>query len=144
MIQIRKAFGPHLVLAGNGSPPELLRNISVIFNFLNSMPEQINMTQISPPLVHQFREGGQGISGMVLIAESHISIHTWPEKGALCLDIFSCKDFDTEKAVKIAVKAFRIKEWSHEVFERGLEFGRNLAAATQHLFQERQAIEGTA
>ena len=51
--------------------------------------------------------------GFVLIAESHISIHTFPERGYLSLDIFSCKDFDHEQAVDYATELFGIAR--HEI-----------------------------
>lgn len=39
--------------------------------------------------LHSFGEG-QGVTGVALLAESHISIHTWPEYGTACIDIFLC------------------------------------------------------
>ena len=36
----------------------------------------------------------QGVTVFVMLAESHFSIHTWPEKGTACLDIFTCGDVD--------------------------------------------------
>lgn len=42
-----------------------------------------------------------GITGYCLITTSHISIHTWPLRKRFCLDLFSCKEFDGEAAVKL-------------------------------------------
>ena len=47
--------------------------------------------------LHKFEEGG-GISGVAVLAESHISIHTWPEKGYVALDVFMCGDAVPKKA----------------------------------------------
>jgi S-adenosylmethionine decarboxylase len=41
-------------------------------------------------LFHQFADGGRGITGVVLLAESHLAVHTWPELGAVTLDVYVC------------------------------------------------------
>jgi S-adenosylmethionine decarboxylase len=41
-------------------------------------------------LFHRFGDGGQGVTGMVLLAESHLAVHTWPELGAVTLDVYVC------------------------------------------------------
>ena len=41
-------------------------------------------------LFHRFGDGGQGITGVVLLAESHLAVHTWPELGAVTLDVYVC------------------------------------------------------
>lgn len=52
--------------------------------------------------------GESGVSGIVVIAESHLSVHTWPGKSYLSADFFSCKEFDVEKAKDILFKAFDV------------------------------------
>jgi S-adenosylmethionine decarboxylase len=41
-------------------------------------------------LFHQFADGGRGITGVVLLAESHLAVHTWPELAAVTLDVYVC------------------------------------------------------
>ncbi|NTV93964.1 MAG: adenosylmethionine decarboxylase [Thiobacillus sp.] len=50
--------------------------------------------------LHGFGDGG-GITGVAILAESHISLHTWPERDFIALDIFLCGDRDTAPALKI-------------------------------------------
>jgi len=52
--------------------------------------------------------GESGVSGIVIIAESHLSVHTWPQRSYLSADFFSCKEFDVEKATDILFKAFDV------------------------------------
>ncbi len=62
------------------------------------------------------------MSGFVLIAESHISVHTFPERGYLNVDIFSCKDFDpaaAERDVRESFGAEQLKVW---LLERGIDY----------------------
>jgi S-adenosylmethionine decarboxylase len=55
--------------------------------------------------LHTFEEGG-GISGVAVLAESHISVHTWPEKGYAAFDVFMCGDAQPRKALDVFKAAF--------------------------------------
>lgn len=54
---------------------------------------------------HHFSPNG-GVSGVVVLAESHISIHTWPERGYAALDIFMCGTCNPYKAIPLLKEAF--------------------------------------
>ncbi len=55
---------------------------------------------------HEFSENG-GISGVAVLAESHISIHTWPERGYAAIDVFMCGGAEPHKVVPILKHAFK-------------------------------------
>ena len=82
------------------------------------------MTKISKPTVLKYaapQEEDSGLSGFVVIAESHISVHTFPQRNYVNIDVFSCKAFDSKRALKDIQHIFglqRVKSW---VVERGLE-----------------------
>ncbi len=115
----------HLVMDGYGADAHKLQDESLVRELLDTYPEAISMTKISEPLVHRYTEGrvpnDWGISGFVLIAESHISVHTFPERGYLNVDIFSCKPFDADLAVEELRGRFGITEVRTQVLDRGLE-----------------------
>jgi S-adenosylmethionine decarboxylase len=124
-------FGVHLMVDGYGCERTSLEDITLIYNFLDSYPSQMDMTKIMPPYV--FRYNGVvpedwGISGFVLIAESHISIHTFPDKQYLSLDMFSCKPFDTQLAVQTIKEHFAIQKYEMKVLDRGQEFPNSIRA----------------
>jgi S-adenosylmethionine decarboxylase len=76
-------FGQHLILDGYGGNSKKMENIELIYNFLDTYPEKMEMTKIMPPYVFKYlgkKPEDWGLSGVVLIAESHISIHTFPLK----------------------------------------------------------------
>ena len=92
----------HLVIDAFVDDGSRISEIEPIFDLLNSLPEAIGMTKIIQPYV--FRYSGVvpadwGITGMVIIAESHISIHTFPEHKRFHMDVFSCKPFDCGAAI---------------------------------------------
>jgi S-adenosylmethionine decarboxylase len=55
--------------------------------------------------LHTFTEGG-GISGVAVLAESHISVHTWPERGYAAFDVFMCGEAEPRKALGVFKAAF--------------------------------------
>ncbi|HJW41623.1 MAG TPA: adenosylmethionine decarboxylase [Rhizomicrobium sp.] len=55
--------------------------------------------------LHTFTEGG-GISGVAVLAESHISVHTWPERAYAAFDVFMCGDAEPRKALGVFKAAF--------------------------------------
>jgi S-adenosylmethionine decarboxylase proenzyme len=68
---------------------------------------------------HQFCP--QGVSGVVVIAESHLCIHTWPEYGYAAVDVFTCGNtIDPKDAIEILVDKLNAKEHSFKEIERGL------------------------
>ena len=55
--------------------------------------------------LHHFTPNG-GVSGVAVLAESHISIHTWPERDYAALDVFMCGDAEPHKAIPVLKRAF--------------------------------------
>jgi S-adenosylmethionine decarboxylase len=79
--------------------------------WLENYPGRIGMTRISPPYVLRYIGPvleDWGISGFVFIAESHIGIHTFVEQNYINIDVFSCKDFDTDKAIEDFREGFQL------------------------------------
>jgi S-adenosylmethionine decarboxylase len=137
-------FGVHLMLDGYGCDRAVLEDIQSIYNFLDEYPDQMNMTKIMPPYV--FRYNGAvpedwGVSGFVLIAESHISIHTFPDKQYLSLDMFSCKPFDTDDAVETVRKHFRMQKYEKRVLDRGQEFPNTIQESAQVVRMDRMLMQ---
>lgn len=69
--------------------------------------------------LHQFGEGG-GVSGVIVLAESHISIHTWPERDFAAVDIFMCGACDPHKSVPVLERVFRPADLEVSEHRRGL------------------------
>jgi len=67
--------------------------------------------------LHKFSP--QGVSGIAIIAESHVSIHTWPEYEFVALDIFACGGKNTKLALKSLKKSFKPKKMIIKEIKRG-------------------------
>jgi S-adenosylmethionine decarboxylase len=92
-----------LIIDGYSSNQRILRDEDFLRKWLEDYPARIGMTRISPPYVLRYMAPvleDWGISGFVFIAESHIGIHTFVEQSYVNIDVFSCKDFDTDKAIE--------------------------------------------
>ena len=141
--QFCEAFGQHLTIDGYGCSREALGDLLGIYDFLFRAPGEINMTRIMPPHVMEYRPPpGRsleewGISGFVIIAESHISVHTYPDRRYLSLDLFSCKPFNVAEATQMVIDQFGIARVEVNLLDRGLEFPRNQAMVEKYLLAER-------
>jgi S-adenosylmethionine decarboxylase len=116
----------HLIIDGYTNNQKILQDEDFLHSWLENYPAKIGMNKISPPYVLKYvgpELEDWGISGFVFIAESHISIHTFVERNYVNIDVFSCKDFDTDKAIKDFLEGFQLsksrvclldREWSAE------------------------------
>ena len=67
--------------------------------------------------LHRFSP--QGVTGYILLAESHISVHTWPEHGYAAIDVFTCGLMDTEKAAHYLASQFGAQKVEIQKIMRG-------------------------
>jgi len=123
-------FGVHLTIDGYRGNKEKLNNFKLVYNLLDGLPEEIAMKKLMPPYVvfaPPVTEKDQGgISGFVMIAESHISIHTFPEKEFVTIDVYTCRNKLNVKRIKTYFKkAFLLKKLEVNVIERGTKFSAN-------------------
>ena len=122
----------HLVIDGYGADVAMLEDADAIYQFLDEYPEAIGMTKITPPHVYEY--AGQkpedvGISGFVLIAESHISVHTFPRRRYVNIDVFSCKEFNAQRALEELQAMFSMETVRSWTLDRGLEYSDPTVAA---------------
>jgi S-adenosylmethionine decarboxylase len=104
MTVLRKGVGEmHLIIDGYGGNAQKMQDVELIYRLLDRYPAQIGMVKLSPPQVAKYtgsKPDDWGISGFVLLAESHIAIHTFPQQDYISIDIFSCREFNAERAIK--------------------------------------------
>jgi S-adenosylmethionine decarboxylase len=112
------ALGRHLLLELKFCNKEVLDDLEYLKTSLVETAEEIGATVLNN-VFHRFCP--QGVSGVVVIAESHLCIHTWPEYGYAAVDIFTCGNtIDPRDAVELMVNKLNAQEHSFRELERGL------------------------
>jgi len=115
----------HLVIDGYGGDVDKMWDQDLIRGFLDQYPAKLDIPPMTEPKVLDYvgdKPDDVGVSGFVIIAESHISIHTFPKREYVNVDIFSCKGFDDIQAleeVKLLFGFADVKTW---LLDRGLEW----------------------
>lgn len=127
IIFLMQHFGEHLTIDGYGGSAALLDDPQLILSTLQNLPGMLDMHILAPAQIFR-AEGNQskdpgGWSGYVIIMESHISIHTFPKRGFLSADIYTCQNgLATEKAISIIKDAFALKDIETNFLRRGTRY----------------------
>ena len=114
----------HLLIDGYAGDTQRMWDRDFVHKFLEDFPVTLGMNKIYGPVVLQYdapKPEDSGVSGFVVIAESHISVHTFPERSYVNIDIFSCKAFDSQKALDRVKEQFRLQNMKTWQVDRGLE-----------------------
>jgi S-adenosylmethionine decarboxylase len=120
-------FGEHLMLDGYGGSHDALNDKSLVLKILKDLPEKLGMKLLSEPVVYfaepnHIKDPG-GWSGVVVIAESHLSIHTFPEKGFITADVYTCRNgMDTAYIIDYFTQAYILKDTEINFVKRGLKY----------------------
>ena len=120
-------FGVHLLFDGYNADTEKLNNKKHLEGILRDLPKAMKMHTIAPEVVVEVGELNQkdpgGLSGFVMIAESHISFHTFPNRGFVTADVYTCQnDLDEEKFVNYLAEAFGTNDFDAQLLPRGVRY----------------------
>ena len=108
--------GTHLIL--DLWDARKLSDSEIVETGLRQAAEEAGATLLNLDL-HCFTPNG-GITGVAILAESHISIHTWPERAYAAVDVFMCGDAEPYKAVEVLRDAFRPRQITLSEHRRGV------------------------
>lgn len=84
-----RSLGCEWVVEARGCDPEALSDLPTLQGLFGRMIDELELNEVRPSVWHTF-PGPGGITGMSLLAESHLTCHTFPEHGTLCLNLFCC------------------------------------------------------
>ncbi|MBO8174289.1 MAG: S-adenosylmethionine decarboxylase proenzyme [Thermococcus sp.] len=119
-VTVDTPIGMHVVLDLYECDPQILDDIEKIEEILTKAAEIANSTIIDKRF-HKFSP--QGVSGVVVVSESHIAIHTWPEHGYAAVDVYTCGDHTMPlKASEYIIKELKCKRPTVVKLDRGLLF----------------------
>ena len=126
-------FGEHLTLDGYGGSPQLLDQRDRILDCIYDLADQLEMTMLAEPRIYrapdnQIKDPG-GWSAFVVIAESHISIHTFPARRFVSADIYTCRaGLPKDRVIECLTWAFGLKDTEVNFLIRGTRYpAKNLA-----------------
>ena len=112
------ALGRHLLIELQDCDKEVLNDLSFLRDAMVAAAINCGATVMGETF-HRFNP--QGVSGVVVIAESHLSIHTWPEYGYAAADIFTCgTSVEPEKAAETLIEKLGARSHSLTEIPRGL------------------------
>jgi len=113
------ASGIHLLADLDGVAVAALQDATALEALLQHAARQAGATVLFSHF-HAFGDGG-GITGVVLLAESHISIHTWPEAGFAAVDIFMCGGADADCALQVIERGLGATRCVRRSVARGID-----------------------
>jgi S-adenosylmethionine decarboxylase proenzyme len=97
-------LGRHVLAELYGCSAAPLDDLEAVSEHLRGAAESVGVTIVGSAF---HRYAPQGVSGVLLIAESHVSVHTWPEARYAAVDIFTCGGLDPRPAIRHLARAFR-------------------------------------
>lgn len=129
-INTKQDFGPHLFLdIDDYRGPDTMDGI---FAYLDRLPSQVGMTPIVRPYVVKSRLGRQEVvSGLTMIAESHIALHVFRTSRQACFDLFSCSFFDTAKVPREIKRELKGRVVHETLVSRGSKYKKYGETAAQ-------------
>jgi len=109
----------HILFTLKGCPSELLDDLEFIRKLMYRTVKETNSTLLN---LNAYKFEPQGVTSIAMLAESHISIHTWPEKNMAVCDIFTCGDESMpDKGVEYMREQLKATDIVSNQFERPLE-----------------------
>ncbi len=123
-------FGEHLMIDGYGGKEELLDDKDLVLSCLDNLPSLLGMKKLAEPNIFHAEENGKkdpgGWTGIVAIAESHISIHTFPKRGFISADVYTCKNnMNTDFIIDFFKDNFDLKDVETNFVKRGTKYPEN-------------------
>lgn len=120
--------GSEWVVEAYGCDPVRLGDVDALRVMFHAMIDELSLHPVADAQWHRFPTPG-GITGMVMLAESHLTVHTFPEHASLCLNLFCC----TPRAEWAFAERLRVLVGAESVqvrrFER--EYARDFGAVGQ-------------
>lgn len=120
-------FGEHLTIDGYGGDYDKLNDKEAVMKTLQELPAKLGMHLLSEAVVYSAPDNGikdpGGWSGFVVIAESHIAVHTFPKRGFVSADIYTCRSgLDQAFVINYFKEIFDLKDVETNFILRGTKY----------------------
>ncbi len=107
-------IGCEWVIDAHGCNPALLSRLESLHQLFAMLVDGMDLHPVHPALWHQFPPSAStpgGITGLLLLSESHLACHTFPEFSSICLNVFCCRprpEYDFNAALKAVLNAEKV------------------------------------
>jgi S-adenosylmethionine decarboxylase len=123
-------FGEHLMIDGYEGDASRLNDESLVMQSLVELPQKLGMRILGKPVVYLAPENDAkdpgGWSGFAVIMESHISVHTFPKRRFVSIDVYTCRNgLDIEKVKEFFIKIFGLEDIETNFVKRGMKYPVN-------------------
>jgi S-adenosylmethionine decarboxylase len=127
LVHMEQHFGEHLTIDGYGGDPELLNNGELVRASFTELCQMLGMHPLIEPQAISAPDNGLkdpgGWSGFVIIAESHISIHTFPKRRFVSADVYTCRNGMHQGVVADFFRnKFKLEDIEKNFIKRGLMY----------------------
>ena len=116
MAKLKKEFGKHYLVEFIDCDASKIKKVKDVKPVLIKAAK-VSQATIVKYFFHQYKPFG--VTGIILIAESHFSVHTWPENNYVTFDILTCGKMKPMLAVNYLKKSFQAKKVNLKIFSRG-------------------------
>lgn len=120
-------FGEHLIIDGYGGNFKKLNDKKLVVKCLEDLPKKVGMNILGKPQIYKADDNGikdaGGWSGFVVVAESHISVHTFPHRQFVSIDVYTCREGINRKfIVDYFRKKFCLQDIETHFIRRGTKY----------------------
>ena len=116
--------GNHLIVDGYTDSSEILEDKKAMKKLILDLVDEVGMRVISKPLIVKYESSSNdktqdGITATVILAESNVTIHTYPKYKFFALDLFSCEEFDIERIIDYLKENIGMVKYKKSILKRG-------------------------
>ena len=116
MSDVTHEFGKHYIIELIKCDPEKIKYVDYVQGVFLDAAEKSEATIVE----HFFKQyEPYGVTGIILISESHFSIHTWPEEGYVAIDILTCGTMKPQNAIEVVKQGFQAGDIKQQTIIRG-------------------------
>jgi S-adenosylmethionine decarboxylase len=138
-----KTVGRHVIAEFYDCDADVIDDVALITRYMRAAAEAVGATIVAEAF---HRYAPVGVSGTLLISESHLSVHTWPEARYVAVDIFTCGGLDPRPGFKLLETALRAQASRMQEIIRGLpddiEAGRTLLPDDVEIITRMASLDG--
>lgn len=121
-------FGEHIMIDGYGVKDDKLENFNIVLDYIEKIVEMSKMRKLGEPIVYRVKSQDNnkddgGLSGFVVVVESHVSVHTFKGRGFVTIDVYTCRNgLPVERIKEFTKEYWKLEDIEFNFVKRGLKY----------------------